>query len=283
MIIVAYGGSRFANWRIAEKGRVITGFKTAGINPLQNDERHILQLLNSNSHFINYAEKIKRIYFFGPGIISQEKGSIVSNALSVFFKNAKVYTYLDMQAAALATCGDKEGLISIVGSGSNVAYYSGKTVLANNYGLGYILGDEGSGTWIGKNLLTASVIGKLPDDLSVKFKDKFPIDRKQIMERVYRQPNPALFLSTIADFALENNEHPYIRNLVTKGFDELFKNIFVPLKKKYPELPLHFTGSVAFDFEELLRKVAQDYQMEIGKVIREPIQNVLTYYINKNK
>lgn len=283
MIIVAYGGSRFANWRIAEKGRVITGFKTAGINPLQNDQRYILQLLNNNSHFINYAEKIKRIYFFGPGIISKDKESVISNALSVFFKKAKVYAYLDMQAAALATCGDQEGLISIVGSGSNVAYFNGKKLLPNNYGLGYILGDEASGTWIGRKLLTASMIGKLPDDLSVKFKEKFPIDRKQIMERVYRQSNPALFLSSVADFAIENSEHPYIIDLIIKGFEQLFENIFVPLKKKYPKLPLHFTGSMAFDYEVLLRKVAQAYQMEVGNVIREPIQNVLTYYINKNK
>lgn len=283
MIIVAYSGSRFANWRIADKGRVITGFKTAGINPLQNDERYILQLLHGNSNFINYAERIKRIYFFGPGIADQDKATTVYNALSLFFKNAKVYAYLDMQAAAIATCRDQEGLISIIGSGSNVAYFTGKKLEPNNYGLGYILADEGSATWLGRHLLTASMIGIMPKELALKFNAKYSLDRKQIMEKVYRQPNPALFLSSFADFAIENREHPYIIDLIEKGFSELFQNIFIPLRRKHPDLPLHFTGSMAFDYEELLRKVAQKHGMEIQTVLREPIQNLLNYYINKNK
>jgi N-acetylglucosamine kinase-like BadF-type ATPase len=283
MIIVAYSGSRFANWRIAEKSRVLTGFKTEGINPLQNDERYILQLLHSNNSFINYAERVKRVYFFGPGIISKAKADTVANSISLFFKNAKVYAYLDMQGAAIATCSDQEGLVGIIGSGSNAAYYTGKKLEPNNYGIGYILGDEGSTTWLGKNLLTSYMINILPKELILKFNLKYPLDKKQIMERVYRTPNPALFLSSFGDFVLENREHEFIIQLVEKGFSKLFENVFIPLKKKHPNLPIHFTGSMASDFEETLRKVAQKYGLEVGTVLREPIQELLNYYINKNK
>lgn len=283
MIIVAYSGSRFANWRIAEKGKVITGFKTAGINPLQNNERYILELLHSNNYFINYAERIKRIYFFGPGIINKEKAAMVSKSLSLFFKNAKVYAYLDMQAAAIATCSDNEGIIGIVGSGSNMAYYTGKKIKKNNYGLGYILADEGSAIWLGKKLLTAFVIGTMPEELSAKFYSRYSLDRKQIMERVYRQANPTLFLSSFSDFIMENREHSFIIQLIEEGFSLLFEKNFVPLKKKYPNVPINFSGSIASDYEETLRKVAHQYKMEIGVVLREPIHNLLNYYINKNK
>ena len=95
------------------------------------------------------------------------------------------------------------------------------------------------------------MIGKLPEDIAIKFNEKYPLDRKQVMERVYRQANPALFLSSVADFAIENSEHPYITDLVTEGFKQLFENIFVPLRKKHPKLPIHFTGSIAFDYEEI--------------------------------
>lgn len=283
MIIVGYSGSRFSDWRIANKDKVITGFKTPGINPLQNDERYILQLLNKNNNFINFAEKIKRIYFFGPGITTPEKQELMVNVLSLFFKNAKVYAYLDMKATAFVTCENKEGLIGIIGSGSNVGYYTGRELEVNNYGLGYILGDEGAASWIGRHLLKDSMLGIMPNDLEKKFNAKYPLDRKQIMDRVYRQANAALFLSSFADFAEENKEDPYILKIVESGFNQLFEQIFTPLKLKHPGLPAHFTGSIAAEYEDLLRKVAQDHGMQVGKVLREPIQELLNYYINKNK
>lgn len=283
MIIVAYSGSRFANWRIAEKGKVITGFKTAGINPLQNDERSILQLLHANSNFINYAERIKRIYFFGAGISSKEKSETISKSFSLFFKNAKVYAYQDMQAAAIATCNENEGIIGIIGSGSNSAYYNGRKLEKNNFGLGYILADEGSATWLGKHLLTSVILETMPTELSDKFNAKYSLDRKQIMEKVYRQANPALFLSSFADFVFENREQPFIKTLIKEGFTQLFEKNFVPLKNKHPDTQIHFIGSIAADYESLLRKVAQQHQMEVGTVLREPIQNLFNYYIKKNK
>lgn len=283
MIIVGYSGSRFSNWRIAHKDKVITGFTTPGINPLQNDERYILNLLNKNNNFINYAEKIKRIYFFGPGIISPEQQSFMVNILSLFFKNAKVYAYLDMKATAIVTCQDKEGLIGIIGSGSNVGYYTGSKLKVNNYGLGYILGDEGSGTWIGRTLLKDSLLGIMPDDIQKKFITKYPLDRKQIMDRVYRQENVGLFLSSFADFAEENKKNPYILKLIETGFNKLFEQVLTPLNKKHPGLTTHFTGSVAAEYEDVLRKVAENYEMAVGEVMREPIQELLNYYINKNK
>lgn len=283
MIIVGYSGSRFSNWRISNKDKVITGFKTPGINPLQNDERYILNLLNKNNNFINYAEKIKRIYFFGPGIISPEQQGFMVNILSLFFKNAKVYAYLDMKATAIVTCQDQEGLIGIIGSGSNVGYYTGRKLKVNNYGLGYILGDEGSGSWIGRHLLKDSMLRIMPDDLQKKFLIKYPLDRKQIMDRVYRHENAGLFLSSFADFAEENKKNPYILKLIETGFNQLFEQVLTPLKKKHPGLTTHFTGSVAAEYEDVLRKVADRYEMPVGEVMREPIQELLNYYINKNK
>lgn len=262
---------------------MVTGFRSSGINPLQNDERYILQILHSNSNFINYAERIKRIYFFGPGIKDKDKSSSLYTALSLFFKKAKVYLYLDMQASAISTCNEQEGLVSIIGSGSNVAYFNGRKIIPNNYGLGYILGDEGSATWIGKKLLTYSLIGKLPSELQDSFQKKYPFDRKQVLDKVYRQPNAGMFLNSFADFALDNREHPFIQELVEKGFTNLFENIFIPLHKKYPKVPLHFTGSMAYDYKDILKKVAGKHDMVVSTILREPIQNLLNYYINKNK
>jgi len=282
MIAVVYSGSRLADWRLAEKGRVVAGFKTMGINPHHNNESKIEQLLNKNNTLINFAEKIKRIYFFGAGASSEENEAIVLKAFNAFFRFGKVFVGHDLKAAALATCGDHSGFVGIIGSGSNAAYYNGKKIEPNNYGLGYILADEGSANWLGRNILQDYITQTMPQDLTRKFDDKYPLDIKLILDKVYRQSNPVLFLSSFSEFVFENRDHSYMKQLITQGFNLLFEKYFVPLKGNHSE-KVSFTGSVAFDYQEILGNVAKSHNFEIGTIIREPIHNLLNYYLNKNK
>ena len=281
MIAIVYSGSRFADWRLASKGKVISGFKTMGINPNLHDERHIFQSLNKSNSLINHAEEIRRIYFFGAGSSSQDRKDKINRVFSNFFKNAKVFVDLDITASARATLGDYKGLIGIIGSGSNAGYYNGKKVLNENYGLGYILADEGSSNWIGRTLLKTFLTEIMPVDLQDHFVEKHPLDRKQIMAKVYNNPNPTLFLTSFTDFIEAYQSHPFIEEILKDGFRLFFQTYMVPLSEKYPGLPLNFTGSVAAVHEKLLRDVAAEHQLEIDQVINEPIHNLLNYYIKK--
>ncbi|MEO5911933.1 MAG: hypothetical protein ABIP95_13665, partial [Pelobium sp.] len=128
MIAVVYSGSKFANWKLSEKGKEVVDVRTNGINPFFNDEKFVLNLLNKNTELINYAERIKKIYFFGPGASSPERIGVVKDALSQFFKYSKVFVAHDVEAAAKATCDDKPGIICIIGSGSNTGFFDGKKV-----------------------------------------------------------------------------------------------------------------------------------------------------------
>jgi len=282
MIAVVYSGSRFADWRLAEKGKIVAGFKTMGINPYHNDERYITQIFNKNNSLINYAERLKKIYFFGAGASSEERKQTVYHAFKTFFRYSKVFIEHDMLAAAIATGGNEPSLVGILGSGSNAAYYDGKRIRETNYGLGYILADEGSANWMGRHLLRNYLSETLPTDLENKFVSYYPLDRKQIMDKVYRNSNAALFLSSFADFVAEQKEHEFVHNMVQEGFDKLFETYFVPLKNKYNFSKINFTGSVAAGYEKWLRQTAKRYDMEVGVVIKEPIHNLLNYYLNKN-
>ncbi len=162
MFAVVYSGSNYADWRLADKGRTVASFKTNGINPYFSDEKAITQLLNKNINLIHHAEAIKRIYFFGAGASNDELKAVIINAFSGFFKFAKISVQHDIEAAAIACCKNKPGIICICGSGSNAAWYDGKKVRPNNYGLGYILADEGSGNWMGKQLLKGYMSETLP-------------------------------------------------------------------------------------------------------------------------
>ncbi len=282
MIAVVYSGSNYAEWRLADRGRTIASFKTAGINPYFNDEKQIIQLLNKNINLIHHAEEIKRIYFFGAGSFSSDLKAIVHNALSTFFKFGRVTVDHDIDAAAIACCKNKPGIICICGSGSNAAWYDGRKVKSNNYGLGYILADEGSGNWLGRQLLKAFMNETLPPNIKKKFEHRYDFDRKTLLEKIYRQKQPALFLSSFTDFYIENKEDNYLKNVIISGFDRLINTYLLPLYKQHPDTQIHFAGSVAAGFQDYLYEAAATANLTIGNIIKEPINNLLTYYSNKN-
>ncbi len=282
MIAVVYSGSRFADWKLAEKGKIVSDFKTQGINPFFNDEDSINQLLNKNIQLINNAEKIKWVYFFGAGASSPERQEVVAHAFSTFFRNSRVIVDHDLKAAGLAACGDEPGILGILGSGSNAAYFDGKKVFNNNYGLGYILGDEGSANWLGIHLLKSVLAENIPSEFAMKFQKKYDLNRTQILDKVYRQSHPALFLSYFADFLMEHRNEFFVKQLVMSGFDVFLKTYVIPLKKKYSDAPIHMVGTVAFGFQDYLKEAAGHNGLMISSVIKEPIYNLLKYYSNKN-
>ncbi|HXH99081.1 MAG TPA: hypothetical protein VNI52_02345 [Sphingobacteriaceae bacterium] len=282
MIAVIYSGSRFADWKLADKGKIISNFKTVGINPFFNDEKFITQVLNKNDSLITYAERIKKIYFFGAGASSKERNEIISGAFSKFFKFSKISVDNDLKAGAIAACGDKECIIGILGSGSNAAYFDGKKIKLNNFGLGFVLADEGSANWMGKKILKSFLNETLPPHLVSDLRQKYGLDRKLILDKVYRQPQPVLYLSLFADYLLENKTDQFIETLVKEGFNTYCTTYLVPLSIENPGCPIHIVGTIAFGFEAWLREVAEENNLTIATIIKEPIYNVLNYYSDKN-
>lgn len=282
MIAVVYSGSHIADWRLSNKGKTIASFKTSSINPQFNDEKHILQLLNKNINLIHHAEEVRRVYFFSAGASSADLKQLIHKSMAGFFKFAKISVEHDMLAAAIACCKNTPGIVCICGSGSNAAWYDGKKLTPNNYGLGYILADEGSANWLGRQLIKGFMNETLPEDLKQKFEHRYDADRKTMLEKVYRLRQPALFLSSFTEFYTENYTDTYIKNKIKQGFDLLTTTYLVPLKKQHPGTGVHFTGSVATIFQPELREITGQYGIEVNNIIREPINNLLTYYSSKN-
>jgi len=283
MIAIVYSGSRYANWRLSNKGKEVIELRTNGINPFFNDEKYITQLLNKNAELINHAEEIKKIYFFGAGSSSNERNETVKIALEGFFKFSKVYVSHDLEAAAKASCDDKPGIICIIGSGSNTGFFDGKKVLSNNYGLGYAIGDEGSANWLGKSILKAFLNKTIPQKLAVAFEKKYELDRKQIMDKIYKQSYASTFLTSFSGFFKENRKEEFIQNMIKDGFRLFMDTYLIPISQKYGgKHPVYFVGSIAANYQDILREVAKEKNINISSVIKEPIYNLLNYYANKN-
>jgi N-acetylglucosamine kinase-like BadF-type ATPase len=280
MIAVVYSGSKSAFWKIANNGKTIADCTMPSINPCFNDPKHILYLLAKNNELINYAEQVKRIYVFAAGASSLAKQKELADTLSIFFKNSKITVKDDLYGASIAACFNETGIVGILGSGSNCAYYDGKNPEHNNYGLGFILGDEGSANYLGKMLLKKYLEDKLPEDLRLKFEEKYNTDRPIILERVYKKPHVQHYLSSFLDFYIENRTHKYIVQLIDCAFESYFKIYLLPVTVAHPNKEIHFVGTVAGTFQDRLRTIAQKHDINIITITKEPIYNLLNYYSN---
>lgn len=280
MIAVVYSGSRTAFWKLTQNGQVVAHCNTAGINPCFVDSKTILQILNKKVALVNNAESIKKIYFFAAGASSPERKKELADTLSSFFRYSKVVVEDDLFGAAKAACYNKPGIVGTLGSGSHCAYFDGKKPIANNFGLGYILGDEGSANYLGKMLLKNFLSKKLPADLEVKFLRAYNLDRPQILERIYNKPQANIFLTSFFDFFTQNTEHPYITKMIDEGFEKYFQTYILPTVAKYGHQDLHFVGKVAAELEGRLQLTAARHNLEIKTIIKEPILNLLKHYTN---
>lgn len=280
MIAVVYSGSKSAFWKISNEGKTVAECTMAGINPTFNDQKHILYLLNKSIVLINNAESIKKIYAFAAGASSTAMQNSLAETLGVFFKNARIKVKDDLYGASLAACYDHTGIVGILGSGANCAYYDGKTPEKNNYGLGYILGDEGSANYLGRLLLKNYLEGKIPTGLKKKLEEKYNIDRPIILERIYKKPGVQNYLSSFLDFYIENRSDKYLEQIIDQAFDKYFTTYLVPTAIEHPNEEVHFVGTVAGNFQDRLRMVAEKHHIKIITITKEPIYNLSNYYSN---
>ncbi|MCJ0741430.1 N-acetylglucosamine kinase [Pedobacter montanisoli] len=279
MILVADSGSSKTDW-IAHNSKETLDFHTQGINPYFLNSQEIIKILSKNKDLSKIAAEVKEIYFFGAGCSSPDKREVVSNALSSFFKNAYVSVDHDLIGSAYATCGDKKGLSCILGTGSNIAYYDGKDVYPGKHGLGYILGDEGSGTFFGRRVLLSYLYKTMPAELREKFKQTYPVTKDIVIEHIYQKPFPNSYLAAFSKFMAANKSHPFIQNLLKDGFQE-FIDSNVKDYKNYRSLECSFVGSIAYYYQDELKAVFAANDIKIGKILQKPVEGIFEYILKR--
>lgn len=224
------------------------------------------------------ASRVKRIYFYGADCSDSKNAGVVYKALSQSFINSEVFVGHDMLAAARALLGNDHGFAAIIGTGSNTCIYNGREIERNIKPLGYLLGDEGSGSYIGKIILSDFMRGYLPKELEQQFYNEYHLSENEIFDSMYNKPFPNRFLSGFCQFADTNKNHEYIKKLVSESFHIFFKN----LVSRYPgheQYNFNCAGSVGFIFKDLLMEVAKSYKMGIGKIIPSPIEGLVNYHL----
>ncbi|WP_151087761.1 N-acetylglucosamine kinase [Hymenobacter baengnokdamensis] len=279
MILIADGGSTKTSWcQLSDTGQRVY-FNTEGYNPDFIDTPGIVASLDKNLPETLPRTEVREIYFYGAGVSSQAKGDVIANALRRIFPNlSKVEVTEDLLAAARALLGHAPGFAAILGTGTNSCIYDGQKITYNVDSLGYFLGDEGSGSFLGKRLLRDYLRGLLPDGLQEALRVEYHLgSRNDIIDRLYNQPLPNRFLASFAKFAYDHNNVSYCRQIVVEAFEAFFQNIVLHYPG-YQELTFNCVGSVGYNFRDALTQVANSHGMQVGKIIRSPIDDLVSFH-----
>jgi glucosamine kinase len=279
MIAIIDSGSTKADWVVTD-GKEHIILSTAGMNPNFINGEEVKRIVSEGILSKISPVDISNIHYFGTGCSSALQKKIISDALESLFPKADVLVDHDIHGAVLATCGNDEGIACIIGTGSNSVYFDGIKIHENNYGLGYILADEGAGTWLGKKIVTHYFYHLLPEKLSQAFTVKYHLTRDDVINNVYGNPTANSWLAGFVVFLNENRNDEWVKNIIKEGFGEFIK-LFVMNYPRYNELPVHFVGSVAFLFQDYLEEVAIEKNIRLGKIIQKPIEGLRDYYIKE--
>lgn len=281
MIIIADGGSTKTNWCLLDDNNKKIYFNTEGYNPYFVDSDYIVSSLRKGLPNDLPLDKIKEVNYYGAGVHNEEKAQVVADAFKVLFPNAKIEIGHDLLAAARALLGRKPGFAAILGTGTNTCIYDGEKIVHNINSAAYILGDEGSGSYIGKKLLTDFIRGLMPEDVAKVFYETYKLTPDEIMDNVYTKPLANRFCASFSKFVYDNNVNiEYTRKIVDDAFEAFFANL-VSKYPNYQDYTFNCIGSVAYNFRNVLEEKANQYGMQVGKILRSPIDDLVQFHIER--
>lgn len=279
MLVLADSGSTKTDWRIIKEGEIFLDYQTEGINPYLQAYDQIVRIARSPDAQA-HSGAVMEVFFYGAGCSTPEKQEMVKSALIEVFPLAKIEVQSDMLGAAKGLCGYNPGIVCVLGTGSNACYYDGTEITVQSPSLGYLLGDEGSGVYIGKKILQEYLYGKLPQTLSKKFDAKYGLTKEVILDNLYSKYMPNRYMATFAEFVQDNHDHPYAFGLLYEAFYKFIDLHVLPIQGS-DAIKVNFVGSIAFGYQDILKKVTAESGLSFGVVKRTPLQGLTAYHNHK--
>ncbi|MDR3184436.1 MAG: ATPase [Prevotellaceae bacterium] len=276
MTLIADSGSTKTAWCLTNGQDYAAQFLTAGINPFYTPRHDIIAELAALSK--QFTHTVDTVYFYGAGVASPEKAALMEQCCREVFPAAAVEACTDLLGAARALCGHTPGIAGILGTGSNSCFYNGQQIADTVPPCGFILGDEGSGAALGKQLVADFLQRRLPPGMHHAFHEHAQLTKDEILEQVYRKPFPNRFLASFTAFLHRHQTHHYVHDLLHRSFDSfLTRHIMHYDCARYP---LHLLGSVAFYFQHIIKETAAARHIQLGKVEKTALPGLLLYHKN---
>ncbi len=280
MYLIVDSGSTKTDWFAVDKsGEVLFSTQTLGLNPQVLSSAILNERIINNYQIYSNRDEVTHLYFYGAGCGIQ---STVDRILKVFqeiFTNCEFIIKEDTYAAVYSTAAPNvPSIVCILGTGSNCSYFDGLEVEQRIISLGYILMDEASGNFYGKQLVRGFYFNEMPEHLSIKFEAEFKLDADTVKENLYRKENPNTYLAKFAKFLIEHKDHPYMQNIIMNGLDRFIKHQILQFEDA-KDIPVHFVGSIAHFLQEEIKHKMDEYGLTMGAVVKRPIDGLVDYHI----
>ncbi|WPO83313.1 ATPase [Chryseobacterium sp. JJR-5R] len=279
MVAIVDGGSTKCDWVILDDfNKVFLKTETIGFNPNNIAAELIVPEIEKNISLGSVKNSIKKVFFYGSGCGIPENCAIIERELKKFFIYGEVEAKEDLTAAAYAAYRGTPAIVCILGTGSNSCFFDGEQVTIKLPSLGFLVGDEGSGSSIGKQLVRRFFMRKLPEDLSFQFEETYKLTVDEALKNMYHTSRPNAYLADFNKFVVERKDHPYFKKMV---FDEML-NFFDYQVLPYEEsqnAEINFIGSIAYYYEDILRSAAAELNLNVGQIVQKPIESLVSYHI----
>jgi len=278
--LIADSGSTKTEWCLLKNNKP-TIFTSQGMSPYFLNNEGMEKIINDEVKPFLKKNKVEQVYFYGTGCKNPLNLKMINKVFQQAFPGASVVVDNDLSGAAKALCGNEKGIACILGTGSNSCYYNGKRIVKNSPGLGFILGDEGSGAYLGKKVIQHFLYDIFDADLRARFDAKFVTTDSEILEAVYKGPLPNRYLASFAIFLAENRGHYMIENIIEDGINDFFYTHIIRYRES-SKLPVHFTGGIAFGFKEVVTQLCISYDLQPGNIFRSPMEGLIKYHSEGN-
>ncbi|MGA0986777.1 MAG: N-acetylglucosamine kinase [Flavobacteriaceae bacterium] len=281
MILIVDSGATKSDWiALNPDGSEFFATQTLGLSPEVLTQQVIEDRLANNFEISKHRQKVTELHFYGAGCGTDRMKRFLTTIFKNFFPKAKVDVKEDTYAAIYATTEiGKQGIVCILGTGSNCSYYDGHQPFQKVTSLGYILMDDASGNYFGRKLLRDLYFHKIPQDLAIRFAKEYDLEADTIKENLYKQPNPNTYLATFARFIIENKEHSYCKGVIMKGLQQFINNYIMQFELA-TKVPCHFVGSIAYFLKDELEQVLHNNDLVMGNVLRRPIEGLVQFHKN---
>jgi N-acetylglucosamine kinase-like BadF-type ATPase len=277
MILIADSGSTKTTWVLLEGDQVKNTLSTGGLNPYFHNSESIEAVIRAGVAPFLVEHQISEVHFYGAGCSTDYNNKMISDSIAVFFPNAKIFVYHDILGAARALFGTNKGIACILGTGCNSCFYDGSRTFTPIDSLGYLYGDEGAGSYLGKMFLGTYLKKELPADLRELFDKQYGYTLEDILNSLYNKPSPNRYLASFSLFLSPNREHPFIQNLLLRSFEDFF-TAHVRKYDNYLTTGIGFIGSIAYSYREILTNVAQREKVEITRILPSPADGLIEFH-----
>jgi N-acetylglucosamine kinase-like BadF-type ATPase len=280
MLLIADSGSTKTTWTLMENRRMVSSIQTAGMNPYFIASETVEAILKADLVPHVPADFVKEIHFYGAGCSTENNNNMLRDAMKLFFRKASVSVYHDILGAARSLLGKQKGIACILGTGCNACYYDGEEVLSLVPSLGYLFGDEGAGSNLGKTLMENYLKNKLPAEITAEFEQLYNLSLEDILNALYNRPFPNRFLASFSEFIAPRQNHPFFHNLVKRSFQSFIDEQI----RKYPDhenLTVSFVGSIAWHYRDILLETAEENKLHVGTLLKSPMEGLIRFHRNE--